>query len=679
MNSETKIYRNKDLHDNESLSETCFPDKYTINECWNETVKKYNDKICMRYRSVINFQFNSPKNDIIIPELGNETELSYRDVDIISDEIAINLQKLANLKSGDKLGIYHNTHAKWMLMMLGCVKLGVTVSTCYANLGYDALKSIINECELTTIFTEEEMIPILDKLKEECPTLKYIIYSGKYIESSLYILIPFNTLSNIDENTISTDSCFITDDKMSDTNISYDEIITNLDNNLVIDDEENIQDSIYKPEKSTIAVIMYTSGSTGNPKGVMVSHSNVIAASSAIGTDFKIKRDDVYLGYLPLAHILELMAEFFMLWNGICICYGSVKTLKDDNVVNCLGDFNHYQPTLLAGVPKIFNMIEAGIKEKVNNSGLVKRLLFNYAFIKKNEAIKNNRSTPFWDWLIFDKIKEKVGGKLRIIVSGGAPLNPDTQEFIRTVFGCKMLQGYGLTEVCGCSNITPVNELRTGIVGPVVRSIEMKLIDVPEMNYYANDNQGEVLFRGPSVTQGYYNNPEKTNEVYVDGWFHTGDIGCITSDGSLIIIDRKKNIMKLANGEYVALDHLSSLYMNSPFVSSNQICIYGRSDKNELIAIIVLHESYTKQYMKFNGELSKLIKLHKNELKDIILDSLNQIAVKNNLVRIEKIKDVILDYEEWTPENEMLTAAMKLNRGNIVKKYQEEINIIYNL
>jgi long-chain acyl-CoA synthetase len=283
---------------------------------------------------------------------------------------------------------------------------------------------------------------------------------------------------------------------------------------------------------------------------------------------------------------------------------------------------------------------------------------------------------------VFNKLKTQLGGRVRTILSGGAPLNPETQEFLRVCFDTSVVQGYGLTETCAALCIqNACGPFQTRVAGPLVYCSEMKLVSVPDMGYLHTDNppRGEICTRGPAVSAGYYKQEQKTKEEFRNGWFHTGDIGQINSNGTVSVIDRKKNLVKLDHGEYVALEKLEGVYNNSSLVSPNGVCVYADSDRSFVVANILPQISQLKRYANDNGiSFSTNEDLVKNpKIVQAVLADLNNEAKKANLQRFEYLGAITLHADEWTPDNGLLTAAMKLQRNEIGKKYKQEIDTMY--
>jgi len=445
------------------------------------------------------------------------------------------------------------------------------------------------------------------------------------------------------------------------------------------------------PTPETMAVLMYTSGSTGKPKGVVINHSQIVASIASGAEMLGIKSGERYLGYLPLAHIMELMAELCMITLGCTICYADPKTLTAKGSYP-IGALEQFSPNLMVGVPKIWDVIKKGVQAKVAASSPVARFLVETAFQARTFAINHGFDTPLFKALVFKKFGKVVGGNLRIALSGGGPLNSEVQVFIRTCFGCPLFQGYGLTETNAGLTIQAIDDLRPGIAGVPIPSVEVKLLSVSEIcdkggaPYLSTDThdvhgnkvfgRGEVLCKGPSVSIGYYMMPEKTKEVYDDdGFFHSGDIGQFMEDGSIRIVDRVKNLVKLKGGEYIAVESMEMTYGNSAFVDAvaGGICCYGDGEMDRPIALMQLNEAVAMKWAKDNGISGDFDTVKKSkELNDAVLADMQKEGAKGGLSRLEKLVGIAFLSEHWTPENGCLTAANKLQRRVVVETFFKE-------
>lgn len=309
----------------------------------------------------------------------------------------------------------------------------------------------------------------------------------------------------------------------------------------------------------------------------------------------------VILNMLTL-QTLELCCEIAVLSSGARIGYGTPKTLTNKGAKPC-GDLMAFKPTKMASVPKVYETIRKTALEMVTKKGGITKRLFDTAYAKKLSLLNTTKSTPVWDALVFRKFRKVLGGRIDLLGSGGAPLSPETHKFLRICFSCPVIQGYGLTETCSSGCVQRHDApFATETVGGPSPSCEIRLRDVPELGYFSTDKpypRGEICIRGDCVALGYFKNPEKTAEDFKDGWFYTGDIGLWLPDGGIRIIDRKKNLIKLSHGEYVAVEYLESLYANSPFISN--MFIHGNSYHEYIVAIAVPQEGYLKHWAKEKG------------------------------------------------------------------------------
>jgi long-chain acyl-CoA synthetase len=268
---------------------------------------------------------------------------------------------------------------------------------------------------------------------------------------------------------------------------------------------------------------------------------------------------------------------------------------------------------------------------------------------------------------------------LRYALSGGAALSKETQEFLTNAL-VTVLQGYGLTESCGMCAILPPDFMQYGSVGVPVPSIEVKLVDFPDANYFATNTppQGEVWIRGNSITKGYFKRDDVTKESFTeDGWFKTGDIAQWNKDGTLSIIDRKKNLIKLSGGEYIAVERLESTYKSCGLVAN--ICVHADSNANRPMAIIFPHEKNLEAAVQAQGIEGKELDVwcHNPKVQDLVLKELNAAGKKSGFKPLELLQCVLLTSKEWTPQNGLLTAANKLQRAAILKEYKDEVKKIY--
>ncbi|KAJ1509591.1 long-chain fatty acid-CoA ligase [Coelomomyces lativittatus] len=437
------------------------------------------------------------------------------------------------------------------------------------------------------------------------------------------------------------------------------------------------------PSTSDTALIMYTSGSTGPPKGVVLTHANLLSGVGGVETTLRpvLRDDDVYLAYLPLAHVLEFMVELVCLYAGIAVGYGHPKTLVDTNMRHCVSDLRALQPTMMAGVPAVWEAVRKGVLSKVTSRPWWVRAMFQGAMQWK--AWCQTHRLPSWlywvhDRVVFKKIRDQVGGRLRFALSGGAPISLDTQAFLSTAL-CPLYQGYGLTESGGiCILFDPELPLQFQHIGPPVPCTELML--VPVDTYPHQPQVGELWIRGPNITSGYFKQPKLTADVFQSktGWFQTGDIARHLPNGQFQIIDRVKNLVKVLNGEYVALEKLESFYSHCMYVQ--RLCLYADARANGIVAIVVpspapLLALATSLGMAANTDLDQLCE--HPEVLHTIMKELQALGKKLKLASFEMVFGTILSPEDWTPQNQLLTAAMKLKRRDIYAKFKSQIEALY--
>lgn len=643
----TCIKRGKDVKELKTESHGC----RTLFESFQKACEEYASKPALGSRPVLKIHqeekiVHGEKKRWLTYEKGPYEFRTYAETYQYTLEFASGLLNLG-LKPGDKFALYNETCVEWTVAEQACYCQNLTVLTVYANLGAEGLKYAIQEAEITHIFTGGALLHNLIEVAPECPSLKVIIYSEDGLDDHV--------------------------DSLKENHQIYHF------NDVVETGKKNMHEPT-PPKPEDIACIMYTSGSTGPPKGVMITHGNMISAVGGYGINFKVQPDDCYLNYLPLAHVLAMVIENACIRYGAKIGYGLPVTLTDTNMKNCLGDMRELGPTAFAGVPLVYDKIKAGIITQVNNSGAATKIIFQIALALKKWATLRGRSTPLLDLIVFNKFKTLLGGKMRWMVSGGAPLSAEAHLYLKSCFGIPLLQGYGLTETCGAGAVMRMPDLSLGSVGAPVDCLEIKLVDVKDMGYEASNTprpQGEVWMRGPCISAGYFKHPEKTAEVFTkDGWFKTGDIGEWTEAGQLKIIDRKKNLIKGPSGEYIALEKLECVFKNCDWVVS--LCAYADSYRPYNVAIVQPQQQKVLAWGASKGLKDSFEDLcHKKELRKAICDELNAVGKAAGLKHFELLQNVVLVPEEWSSANRMLTAAMKLNRQNIYKTFKAEIDDMY--
>lgn len=566
------------------------------------------------------------------------------------------------------VGLWCQNRAEWQLTDLACMSQSLFTVSLYDTLGPAAVEYIANHASLACIATSLPHIPALLKMKSSLPALKLIISLDPLDAGELTGHSKLDLLSGI----------------ALDLGIQV----------ISIQQVESLGESLgplqYRPPvPSDIITINYTSGTTGPPKGVTLTHRAAVAASSGSTIVVTPKPNDVYCSYLPLAHIYGRLNEHSALWSGSCIGYfhGDVLSLVDD--------LKLLRPTGFPSVPRLYNRFGGGIRTATTSQPGLKGSLSKHV-IKTKLANFANADLPsatnkhaFYDRIWGRKVAAALGlDRARVMVSGSAPLDPTLHQFLRAVFANDFFQGYGLTESYAVGLCQLRGDLSSGNCGAVMPCNELCLLSVPDMEYSVTDKphpRGELLLRGHTLFSGYYRNEEETQKAMLpDGWFKTGDICSIDERGRFKIIDRRKNVLKLAQGEYISPERIENVYCSHlDFLA--QAYVHGDSIQTFLVAIFgVMPET-------FAPFASKVLGRHVNhtdrqaleaacrdaKVRKAIVKELERVGRKNKFAGYERVKNCYLYLEPFTIENELLTPTLKLKRPQTAKKFRRELDELY--
>ncbi|KAL0738705.1 hypothetical protein Bca4012_014915 [Brassica carinata] len=575
--------------------------------------------------------------------IGEYTWMTYAET--ASARQAIGSGLLYNgINHGACVGLYFINRPEWLVVDHACAAYSFISVPLYDTLGPDAVKFVVNHATLQAIFCVPQTLNTLLSFLAEIPSIRLVVVVGGADEN--FPSLPPGSGVKI---------------------VSYQKLLSQGRSGL---------HPFSPPKPEDIATICYTSGTTGTPKGAMLSHENLISNVAGSSLSINFLSEDIYISYLPLAHIYERSNQIMGVYGGVSIGFyqGDIMKLMDDLAV--------LRPTVFCSVPRLYNRVYDGITSAVKSSGVTKRRLFQVAYNSKKKAILNGRSpSPLWDKLVFNKIKEKLGGRVRFMGSGASPLSPDVMDFLRVCFGCSVREGYGMTETsCVISSMDEGDNL-SGHVGSPNPACEVKLVDVPEMNYTSEDQpypRGEICVRGPIIFKGYYKDEEQTKEIMdEDGWLHTGDIGLWLPGGRLKIIDRKKNIFKLAQGEYIAPEKIENVYTKCRFVS--QCFIHGDSFNSSLVAIVAVDPDVMKDWAASEGiKYENLGQLCKDpKVRKAVLTEMDIVGREAQLRGFEFAKAVTLVPEPFTLENGLLTPTFKVKRPQAKAYFAEAISKMY--
>ncbi|KAH7318936.1 long-chain-fatty-acid-CoA ligase-like protein [Rhexocercosporidium sp. MPI-PUGE-AT-0058] len=592
-------------------------------------------------------------------ELSGYEYISFKEYHKLVLQIGAGLRKLG-LASPDRVHMFASTSAHWIATAHGAISQSMPIVTAYDTLGEGGLRHSLTATKAKAIFLEPHLLSILLKVLKDAKDIQIIIYNT---DSE-------HAVRQEDMNVLKSSFGHI-------TILSFEEL-----HQIGADNPA----ATTLPSPDDLACIMYTSGSTGVPKGVELTHKNIVAAVAGINTTLGsyLHPGDGLLAYLPLAHIFEVLLEHVALYRGVTLGYGSPRTLSEANCRNCAGDIREFKPTLLVGVPAVWETIKKGVIANVERGGPVLKTAFWSAFHAKRALMSNGLpGSKFLDSLVFNKVKAATGGRLRFCLTSAAPISRETQEFISMAIA-PLIAAYGMTETAGMGAVCDPCCWTIDACGEVESSVEVKLVDFPDAGYYASNlpnPQGEVWIRGHSVTNGYYENAEETAGAFSEGWFKTGDIGEWDKNGHLRIIDRKKNLVKTLNGEYIALEKLESLYRSATIVAN--LCVYASISESHPIALVQPAEHALIKVADSLGVKGHGIGdlVHEEKIQGEVLHQMQAIGRRSGLAGIEMIVGVVLADEEWTPQNltmqGLLTATLKLNRKGLFDKYQKEIKAAY--
>ncbi len=552
-----------------------------------------------------------------------------------SENIALGLYSLG-IRTGDRAAILAANSPEWTLADAGCQFAGVIDVPIYTTLTSDSVKYIINDSGAKAFFLQDvEAFERIAEIIPECETLEKVIFFGSEIIDS--------------------------DDALTLTDLEK------LGAELRKENPDLIKELTSATKPDDTATLIYTSGTTGEPKGVMLSHENLISNVIDAGEKYSFSPKDIPLSVLPLSHVFERTGMYLYIFNGMAVYYAESIEKVADNL-------REVRPTMFVGVPRIFEKVYAKAKLKAANASSLREKIFDWAIdVGKEVAYKREMGESvsavlgakhsIADKLVFSKLREFFGGRLRFCITGGAALS-DSVYLIFNGAGISIMQGYGLTETSPVISSSNPLGVKLGTSGRPIRNVEVR---------FAKD--GEIEVSGPNVMQGYYNKPEATKDTFTeDGWFKTGDIGEMDGDGFLKITDRKKELFKTSGGKYIAPSPIEQMIKGSRFVS--QVVLIGNSRKFASALIVPDFEQLESYARSQSWTLSKP--------QEFVLDTnVLQLFEKEvdihceGLARYETVKKIALLEEELTVEGGELTPTLKIKRRIIDEKYQTVIDRIY--
>jgi long-chain acyl-CoA synthetase len=591
----------------------------TLNELFNQAVDRYRESEFLRFKSGEGWR-----------------SLTYGEVARRVRELALGLHSLG-LSASDRIAIWSENRPEWNLADLATLAISAVDVPIYATQARSQVEYILADSAARAIFVSRAFLDDALAMKSQLPELEFVITFDAAEAQATPSLVAISEL--VDKG------------------------------RAVYGERPSLYDSLWhKATSDDLATILYTSGSTGDPKGVMLTHKNLTA--NALNSAHWLElgnRHELALTYLPFTHIFERAVWYLYAHTGSTVAYAE----SIDAVARNLLDI---RPTAMTSVPRMFEKIYARIIERGLASGFPKRQIFLWSLdVGRRWAERKDRGEAIGpllalqhkiaDALVFKKWREAVGGNIRIFISGGAPLAPEI-AYLFMAAGLQILQGYGLTETSPSVSCNTETRNRIGTVGPVMDNVEVRIAE-----------DGEILVKGDTVMKGYYNRPAENKEAFTaDGWFRTGDIGHLDPDGFLVITDRKKDLIKTSGGKYIAPQRVESLIKSSRFVS--QVVVVGNARKFAS-ALIVPNMELLRSYAQMKA-------LHYKDLGELltnprIVDLFERQIDKytSDLARFEKIKRFALLEEELTTESGELTPTLKPRRSVIEKKYATVIDRLY--
>jgi len=520
------------------------------------------------------------------------------------------------VKDGDRCLLVSENRPEWFISELAIMLAGGIIVPAYTTYTEEDYKYLIEDCEPTlVIVSNKEMLNKLKKTINEKNFIKTIITLDE-IEKAHHEL-------NLDSK---------------DKYLDFKSIINN-----DLHEEDEIQTTNLK--RSSPACIIYTSGTGGNPKGVILSHGGIL--NNLVGAckimEPLIDSRPIFLTWLPLSHSYEHCVQFAQIAVGAKVFYA-------EKIEKLLDNMSEAKPTIMTAVPRFYQNLYNKININMKKQTGFKAKLIDLTIRLGKKKLLNEKMTFFEkiqnslaDTLVRKKIKKQFGGNLRAFISGGGALDKEIGEFLNSI-GLPTLQGYGLTETSPVVSCNPIHKIKVETVGPPFKGNKVKIAE-----------DGEILVKGENVMLGYWNKKEETAKVIIDGWLHTGDIGEIDpEDGYLKITDRKKDIIVSAGGDNISPAKIENIINNA--IEIDQCMVYG-DKKNYLVALVVPSKEFLKEKEKINNTIENINK---------------------KLAQVEKIKKIQLIDENFSIENGLLTPTMKVKRKKVTEKYKKELENLYS-
>lgn len=556
-------------------------------------------------------------------------QLKYR-VEAFSEAL-----RRLGIVAGDRVGIVAENRLDWTMVDFAMVGMGVIDVPVFPTLTAKQLQFIYADCAASCIIVSNAAQ--LNKIKQmwsELPDLKHVIV--------------MNDVQDDDSRILSLQRLI---DEVESTSTPEERATT----------FRTLAHAV-KPEDTL--TLIYTSGTTGNPKGVILTHGNLISNVMNSHNVVTLTEHDTLLSYLPLCHIFERMAGFYLAFS-----VGATVTITD-SIETVAELMRIVRPTIMTSVPRLFERIRMRVLGNVQKESPLKQAIFQWAFSVGERWIDGQRGLVLRlqhgiaDKLVFSKVRERTGGNLRFFVSGGAALNPEIGRFF-AILGITILEGYGLTESSPVISIHRLEDVVIGTVGTPLSSVEVKI---------AAD--GEILARGASIMKGYWNNPDATREALDDeGFLHTGDIGIITDRGHLKITDRKKHLLVSSGGKNIAPQPIEAAIAQCQFV--DQVIVIGDA-REYCTAIVVLDKDAVNAWAEKNGKSGTSVEELAQDPKLVTTIERELNTLQRDLSKYEKARRYAFLVEPFTVENGLMTPTLKVKRKAVLERYADLIDGLYS-